>query len=783
MIRAVGRVSRLRALLLGVAGTLLLILLGACEELLTADRIQPPAARPLPALAIADSSATEAAGSVSFTVTLSRPSAERVTVRYATADGTATAGDDYSAVTGGSLTFAAGDTAATITVTIVADGRDEPEAETFTVTLSGPRHARLGDATATGTIFDDDLTLAVAADAATVVEGGAATFTVTVTGGATIAPVAARYEVGGTAQAGADYELPSRSLTLAAGADTGTITIRTLADAVLEPGETLEVTLVDAATAAGTVALDPAPAVTAIVDVGMVTVSVAAAQKEVAEGDSARFAVALTGAVASPVTLGWATADGTATAGADFVAVPDGTLTFRPGGALLQEVEVATLDDDLPEEAETFTVTLTRISLPEGVTLGDAGATVTILDDDPSAPGSGDDHGDTPATATEMVPGTTIYGRLESAADIDYFKLAVRSTGTLIAATDAGKARDPAHEDYAPTVVGIEGPHGVSSAAEHYAEISSAAPGTWFIRVAGDAATRYDLAVWLFDPMAEDPSFDIDLRFPGTEPTASQAQTIREAADVWEGVISRGLPYRNIRSSDEWWCEPKFPSLFGAHIDDLLIDVRLEYIDGPGAVLAVAGPCRVRAESGLPYLGDMLFDTADLLSMEQAGVLRDTVLHEIAHVLGFGLGSLWDGLLREPSVGPSGARVPGQDTHFRGEAAVAAFDRVGGTSYAGGKVPAENDTKRYVRGALDTHWRESVFGAELMTTAVVIEDGSEPLSEVTIAALQDLGYQVDFTKAQRYRLPAALSLRQSARGTARVIHLRNDVRQGPIRAD
>ena len=184
MIRAVGRVCRLRALLLGVAGTLLLILLGACEELLTADRIQPPAARPLPALAIADSSATEAAGSVSFTVTLSRPSAERVTVRYATADGTATAGDDYSAVTGGSLTFAAGDTAATITVTIVADGRDEPEAETFTVTLSGPRHARLGDATATGTIFDDDLTLEVAADAATVVEGGAATFTVTVTGGA-----------------------------------------------------------------------------------------------------------------------------------------------------------------------------------------------------------------------------------------------------------------------------------------------------------------------------------------------------------------------------------------------------------------------------------------------------------------------------------------------------------------------------------------------------------------------------------------------------------------------
>ena len=130
----------------------------------------------------------------------------------------------------------------------------------------------------------------------------------------------------------------------------------------------------------------------------------------------------------------------------------------------------------------------------------------------------------------------------------------------------------------------------------------------------------------------------------------------------------------------------------------LLIDIRLEYIDGPGAVLAVAGPCRVRVESGLPYLGDMLLDTADLLSMEQAGVLRDTVLHEIAHVLGFGLGSLWQELLQEPSVGGSGSRVPERDTHFRGEQAIAAFDAVGGSAYAGAKVPVENDTGRYGRG-------------------------------------------------------------------------------------
>ena len=756
------RVSRWRTLLPVAAGTLMLILLGACEKALTADTEPPPAARRLPSLSIADSSAAEGAGSLSFPVTLSRASADVVTVRYATADGTATAGEDYTAVAG-TLTFAAGDAEATITLTIVPDGLDEPQAETLVVTLSGARHATVGDATATGTIFDDDVTAAVAADAATVVEGGVATFTVTVTGGPATAPVEVGYLVGGTAEAGADYELPGRMLTLDAGADSGTITIRTLPDAVLDPGETLELSLLPTS-------MNPAPATTTILDVGMVTISVAAVQEEVAEGDGAHFAIALTGAVAAPVTVGWATADGTATAGADYAAVTDGTATFRAGTTLPQVVEVTTLQDYLDEADETFTVTLTGASLPPGVVLGEAMTAATILDDDPPA--------------TVITPGTES-GSLETAADVDYFKITVSSTGTLIAVTDEGKARDPEEDEYRPTVVGIEGPGGRSSADDHYAKVSPATPGVYYISVASEYATRYDLAVWLFDPTAADLSFDIHLRYLGTQPTAAIRETIRDAADVWEGIITRGLTHRNVLSSSVR-CEPYAPddpSLFGEQIDDLLINVRLETFDGPGAVLATAGPCRVRAENGLPYLGEVLFDTADLPSMEQNDVLHGTALHEIAHVLGFGLGFAWNGLLREPSVGPSGARVPGQDTHFRGEAAIAAFDAVGGSRYAGEKVPAENDTGHYGRGALDTHWRESVFGAELMTTAVVIADGSEPLSRVTIAALKDLGYQVDRTKAQHYRLPSVSSLRQTARDSARVVHLRNDVRQGPIIAD
>ena len=755
------RGTLLRARLL-VAVATPLILLGACEEALSPETERPPPVRPLPSLSIADSSAAESIGSLSFAVTLSRASTERVTVRYATADGTAAAGADYTAVSG-TLTFAGGRTSESIVVTTVADGVDEPSAETFTVTLSEPRHAVLGAATATGSILDDDVTMRVTADAATVEEGAVATFAVSVAGGPVTTPVEARYEVAGTARAGTDYELPSPILILDAGAHSTAITIQTLTDAVLEPPETLVVTLLDTTSASGTVELDPAPAATTILDVGMVTASVTAKSAAVAEGDRARFVVELTGAVASPVALGWATADGTATAGADYAAVPAGTLTFRPGAALLQVLEVVTLQDDLAEADETFTVILAEAGLPQGVVLGQATATATILDDDPR----GDDHGNTPVAATNIAPGSAISGRLESASDVDYFRLTVGTTGTLIAVTD------PGNEEHAPSIVAIEGPGGATLPAHHHAEVSPAVPGTYYVRVAGATATRYDLAVLLFDPAAADPSFDIELRFLGTEPTPSQARTIRAAARTWERVITGGLPPMNVLTS-EVRCNHDDPSLFGVQVDDLLINVRLDFI-GPGAVLAVAGPCAVRAESGLPYFGDILFDTADLRHLEQNGVLYDTALHEIAHVLGFGLGAQWDRWLRAPS----GTGLSGRDTHFRGEAAVAAFDRAGGTSYAGEKVPVENDTSRYGRGALDTHWRESVFGAELMTTAVVIEDSAEPLSEVTIAALEDLGYQVDYRRAQPYRLPPAASLRQSAR----VIHLYHDIRQGPIRVD
>ena len=108
-----------------------------------------------PTLSVADARAHEGVdATIDFVVTLERAAAVRVTVDYATADGTATAGADYTAASG-TLTFAPGETEQTVVVTILDDAHDEGE-EAFTLTLSNPSGARIEDGKATGTIENTD---------------------------------------------------------------------------------------------------------------------------------------------------------------------------------------------------------------------------------------------------------------------------------------------------------------------------------------------------------------------------------------------------------------------------------------------------------------------------------------------------------------------------------------------------------------------------------------------------------------------------------------------------
>ena len=110
-----------------------------------------------PSLRVNNISVTEgnAAVTATFTVSLSAPSGQTVTVKYATGGGTATAGSDYAAIALTTLTFTPGQTSKTISVQVKGDVVDEPN-ETFNVNLSAATNATIADAQGVGTITDND---------------------------------------------------------------------------------------------------------------------------------------------------------------------------------------------------------------------------------------------------------------------------------------------------------------------------------------------------------------------------------------------------------------------------------------------------------------------------------------------------------------------------------------------------------------------------------------------------------------------------------------------------
>ena len=205
------------------------------------------AAIPLPTVSIADTSVTEGDSgttAATFTVSLSAASASPVTVNYTTANGTATAGTDYTA-SSGVVTFPAGTTVQTITVPVIGETAIESD-ETFTVTLDTPTNATLSRSVATGTILNDDLpSLSIADSSVTEGNSGTATMTFTVTM-STSSPqtVTVNYATAnGTATAPGDYTAASGTLTFPSGTTSQTFTVPVVGDTTVEADETFTVTL------------------------------------------------------------------------------------------------------------------------------------------------------------------------------------------------------------------------------------------------------------------------------------------------------------------------------------------------------------------------------------------------------------------------------------------------------------------------------------------------------------------------------------------------------------
>jgi len=207
----------------------------------------------------------EAGGNATITVTLSAASADTVTVYYATSDGTATAGSDYTSVSD-TLTFNPSDTTKTFDVPILDDALDEPD-ETVNLTLSNPVNANLTTpATSVITITDNDLTPEVTFSSAIyTVDEFTPNVTITVTLSAASAYTVTVYYAtsDGTATAGSDYTGVSDTLTFNPGDIIKTFDVPILDDALDEPDETVSLMLLNPVNATLST---PATAVVTIAD-------------------------------------------------------------------------------------------------------------------------------------------------------------------------------------------------------------------------------------------------------------------------------------------------------------------------------------------------------------------------------------------------------------------------------------------------------------------------------------------------------------------------------------
>jgi hypothetical protein len=314
-----------------------------------------------------------------FTVSLTAPSARPVRVRYGTVNGSAAAGSDYVAASG-TLTFAPGETSKAVTVQVLGDTAIEAD-ETFSLALSGAVNATLGRAAGTATIRNDDFPALSIGDA-TVAEGDAgvtrAGFAVTLSPAAPF-PVAVSYATASrSAKAGADFAAVTGRLTFEPGQATRTIAVGVTGDTVVEPTETFAVTLSDPSGA--TIARGAAVGTITNDDTGpRPTLSIDDAR--VPEGRSGTrpltFTVSLSAPSPSAVSVSFATRDGTAKAGPDYVA-RSGALTFAPG-QITRTIPVDVVGDTTAEPDETFTVSLSGAS---GAAIADGTALGTITNDD-----------------------------------------------------------------------------------------------------------------------------------------------------------------------------------------------------------------------------------------------------------------------------------------------------------------------------------------------------------------------------------------------------------------
>ena len=337
-------------------------------------------------ISIADASIAEGnAGSttLSFDVVLDRPNPFDVTVDYASSDVSAQAGSDYTSLAG-TLTISAGDTATTIDIDITTETVVETDEQLLVNLLNPSATARIVDDEAIGVIVNDDLPL-VSIGPASVVELDtgvrALTLPLSLDQAATDQLVVFYDTSDGTAEAGSDYTATSGSITIQAGEVSASIAIDTLGDTEVENTEDFLVTLTNIqgpaltglASASGSILDNDGPE-------GAPHLS--GSSVGVVEGDAGttvlNFSIFLSRVVPDDVSVDFATMDGSAIAGQDYVAT-SGTAVIA-GGSTSVIVPVTVNGDTDEESDETLSLLLSNASA--GIDILAASIAGSIIDDD-----------------------------------------------------------------------------------------------------------------------------------------------------------------------------------------------------------------------------------------------------------------------------------------------------------------------------------------------------------------------------------------------------------------
>jgi len=226
--------------------------------------------------------------------------------------------------------------------------------------------------------------------------------------------------------------------------------------------------------------------------------------------------------------------------------------------------------------------------------------------------------------------------------------------------------------------------------------------------------------------------YNIDLSLEVRDP--KNADAYLSARAKWMELIVGDLPSitsDEIGNADD--CVNDFP----ANVDDLHICARDAEIDGPGGILGQAGPFWGRNDDMTGKLttvvtGGMEFDIADVEMMVVDGTWDSVILHEMGHV--FGIGTIWGltGLVND-------------NLDYLGEHAISVW--VDDWGCASSAPPVEKDGGDGTAGG---HWDEGCLKTELMTGFAEVAGTDMPVSTLTIASLQDMGYTVDYDAADDY---------------------------------